>query len=256
MVKRNYDGWKPDKLDFRDKLFRNYRLSTGSLPTKVDLRETYPQLRDLIYDQSNLGACTAFGIGSLVEFLQVKDNIQPYEELSKLFLYYEERFLEGTVRKDNGAMIRSGMKVLNKKGCCNSKLWPYKISRFRIKPPKACYLDAETHQSIEYFRILTLTDMLQSLSDGFPFTGGISVFQGFEDAGNDGIIPYPKKNEKPLGGHCVSFFGYDKEKEPFLGKNSWGKDWGENGWFYIPFKYLTNSKLASDLWTLRKMELY
>jgi C1A family cysteine protease len=256
MVKRSFNGWQRDKLDYRDKLFRTYRLSDESFPNKVDLRETYPQLREMVYDQSNLGACTAFGISSLCEFLQIKDNIQPYEELSKLFLYYEERALEGTLRRDNGAMIRSGMKVLNKKGCCNSELWQYRISRFRVKPPKACYLDAETHQSKEYFRIITLTDMLQCLSDGYPFTGGISVYQGFEDVGKDGIIPYPKRTEKPLGGHCVSFFGYDKEKELFLGKNSWSKDWGENGWFYIPFKYLANRLLASDFWTLRTMEKY
>jgi C1A family cysteine protease len=103
---------------------------------------------------------------------------------------------------------------------------------------------------------LNLTDCKQCLVDSFPFGAGIAIYESFDSVGQDGIVPYPKKSEKLRGYHAISFFGYDEDEQVFICKNSWGTGFGDNGWFYLPYKFVENPRLCSDLWTIRKVENY
>jgi C1A family cysteine protease len=264
-VKKRTFGWRRDHLDARDKLFVKYRFSDGNLPSRVDLRDT--GFVSPVLDQDTLGSCTSFGILSLCEYLQNKDkgNFTP---MSELFLYYQERVLENSVRRDDGAEIRDGIKAMKKFGCCHSETWPYDISKFKNKPPKLAYREALNHQITSYYRLNSLIDMKQCLADGFPFTGGIAVYSSFENesVSENGIVPYPSNRETYYGGHCISFFGFDDflsfngEIGFFICKNSWGNAWGSEwqghgkGWFYLPYRYASNPRLCSDLWTIRSQE--
>jgi len=252
-VIRNLKGWQPDKPDRRDYLFRSFRLSTGKLPESVDLRNYSPSC----LDQGDLGACTAFAIGGLSEFLQLKDGLD-LERVSELFLYYNERKAEGTVNYDAGASIRTGIKSLVKDGICSNELWPYETSKFKKKPTTKAYRDALKHQVQSYYRLQTLTDFKQCLSDSFAFCGGIAVYESFmsDDVASSGIVPYPARGEQLLGYHAIEIYGYNDITQTFLCKNSWGDSWGMEGFFTLPYKYLTNSRLFSDAWTIRSQELY
>ena len=116
-----------------------------SLPASVDLRSGCPP----VVDQGNLGSCTANAIAVMVEFLMKKEN-KPFFPISRLFIYYLERSLEGTIRYDSGAYIRDGMKVVNKNGCPHESLWPYLINKFAINPSQATYTDASHHKVSQY----------------------------------------------------------------------------------------------------------
>jgi C1A family cysteine protease len=98
--------------------------------------------------------------------------------------------------------------------------------------------------------------MKNCLASGFPFTFGFSVYQSFEtkEVAQTGIVPLPQPNETLLGGHCVVAVGYDDEKQLFKCRNSWGTDWGDKGYFYMPYQYMSNPNLVSDLWTIQIME--
>src|SRR5512133_3060968 len=102
------------------------------LPKKVDLRSKMPK----VYDQGQLGSCTANAIGAAFEFGQVKQGLKDFMP-SRLFIYYNERAMEGTIDTDSGAMIRDGMKSVAKRGAPKEDTWPYEIDRFRDKPHKA-----------------------------------------------------------------------------------------------------------------------
>lgn len=242
---RNY-GWLPDIPDQRDYLYGAIR-PVIRLPDKVDLRD----FCSLVEDQGNLGSCTAQALAGNIEFLDNKiDSL--YTDVSRLFIYYNERVLIDTVDYDSGASLRDGIKTLKNDGVCHEENWPYIVSRFDKKPFKKCYTEAKQHLVQSYHRIHTLGEMLTCLAEGYPFVFGFTVYESFELAKvkKTGIVNMPKKGEAALGGHAVMAIGYDKARKRFLVRNSWGKSWGMEGYFTIPFEYLET--LAEDFWTIRK----
>lgn len=244
-------GWVPDRPDHRDKLYAAIAAPPTSLPSKVDLREGCSRVED----QGQLGSCTGNALVGNLEFLEKKTGHNP-ANLSRLFIYYNERAMEGTTGEDAGAMIRDGVRSLVKLGVCTEKLWPYKIAKFTKKPSSACYKQARDHQVTSYHRILGLQQMKECLAEGYPFVFGFSVYESFESShvARTGRMNLPKPNEKQLGGHAVMAVGYDDEAQRMLVRNSWGRDWGMKGYFTMPYDYISDDNLADDFWTLRAFE--
>src|SRR5438309_672334 len=143
-------GWIPDLPDQRDRVYAAPLAEIGPLPPSVDLRSGCPP----IYDQGLLGSCTANAIGGALEFDQIKQALSDVFVPSRLFIYYNERVIEGTVDQDAGAMIRDGMKSVAKQGAPHERLWPYVISKFRTKPSPASYKDAAKHPAVLYQRLV------------------------------------------------------------------------------------------------------
>src|SRR6201993_3732810 len=164
-------GWLPDLPDSRDFIYAAIAPKIRRLPRKVDLRSKCSPVED----QGALGSCTANALVGAVEFLEKKDNV-PFADLSRLFVYYNERVIEGTVDQDSGAFIRDGIKSLAKQGVCPEKQWPYRVNAFRKKPTRACYADAKKYEITSYHRINTKDEMRTCLADGFPFVSGFTVY--------------------------------------------------------------------------------
>jgi C1A family cysteine protease len=249
--RRHTYGWLPDLPDHRDYMFAARHAAPAKLPLSVDLRGHCSPVED----QGTLGSCTANALVGGLEYLENKDR-EPFADLSRLFLYYNERVLIGTVSFDSGAMLRDGIKTLAKEGICTEKKWPYVISRFKRKPTKACYREAADHQITSYERLVSLNDMRSCLASGFPFVFGFSVYESFEssEVAKTGIAPMPKPDERVLGGHAVLAVGYDEKESRFLVRNSWGTRWGQAGYFTMPFAYLEDRNLSDDFWTVRRGE--
>ena len=95
------------------------------------------------------------------------------------------------------------------------------------------------------------------LSEGYPFVTGFTVYQSFENVSveSTGKVPMPRPHEKVLGGHAIIVVGYDLDKQHFICRNSWGDEWGDKGYFYMPFAYLEDPKLSSDQWLIRTVEV-
>jgi C1A family cysteine protease len=250
--KTNYAyGWLPDLPDHRDLLYSAPMLVMRKLPLKTDLRKNC----SAVYDQGALGSCTANALGAAFQFGQKKQAIPNFIP-SRLFIYYNERVLIHTEFSDSGAFIRDGIKTMNSEGVCNENDWPYIIPQFTTKPPASLYKKASTNQVLSYMR-LNNTNLLQlqsCLAEGFPFVFGFTVFESFQRIGKNGIMPMPASDEKRLGGHAVMAVGYDDAKKMFLIRNSWSKNWGNQGYFYMPYSYITDSNRADDFWTIRLVE--
>jgi C1A family cysteine protease len=244
-------GWVPDLPDHRDKLYSSIAAPPKKLPTKVDLRAGCSPVED----QGQLGSCTANALVGNLEFLEKKAG-HTVNDLSRLFIYYNERAMEGTINEDAGAAIRDGVKSLVKLGVCNEKKWPYKIAKFQQKPSATCYKQATSHRVNSYHRILSLQEMRQCLAEGYPFVFGFTVYTAFESASvaKSGRLNLPKPSEKVLGGHAVCAVGYDDSTKRVFVRNSWGADWGKGGYFTIPYAYISDNNLADDIWTIRAFE--
>jgi C1A family cysteine protease len=167
--------------------------------------------------------------------------------------------MEGTVSEDAGASIRDGMKSVANQGVCPESEWPYNIKKFTVKPTKQCYTDALKFRSVVYRSVpQNLNSIKSALATARGVVFGISVYESFESdaVAKTGIVPLPAKGEKMLGGHCVRLVGYtdsglaDVPAGYFIGMNSWGTGWGLKGFFALPYAYVTNPNLASDLWVV------
>jgi C1A family cysteine protease len=244
-------GWIPDLPDHRDHMFAAAREVLTALPAAMDLR---PQCPKEVYDQGQLGSCTGNAIAGAIEFDEIKQKAADIFTPSRLFIYYNERVVEGTVNSDAGAQIRDGIKTVAKQGACHEQIWPYDITKFRAKPSKAAYTDGTKHTAVQYQRLIqSLTEMKGCLAAGYPFVFGFTVYESFESASvaKTGIVPYPSTGEKVLGGHAVLAVGYDDASQRFIVRNSWGSGWGMKGYFTSPYSYLTDNNLADDFWTIR-----
>ena len=254
-------GWVPDRPDQRDYLYSAIR-PVVRVPKKIDLRE----FCSIVENQESLGSCTANALAGNLEYLDkigITENNKlrrrptatyevNYTDVSRLFIYYNERVLENTVDYDSGASLRDGIKTLRKQGACWEKTWPYIIERFTKKPPKKCYIEAKKHCIESYHRINSLPEMLTCLAEGYPFVFGFTVYESFQSqrVAKTGVANMPKKKEKALGGHAVLAVGYNQKQKRFIVRNSWGTKWGKDGYFTMPYEYLET--LSADFWTIRK----
>jgi C1A family cysteine protease len=224
------------------------KLKQTQLPPVVDLRPNMPP----IVDQGSLGSCTANALAAIFQ----KDDLKFTP--SRLFIYYNERLIENDVSEDGGAQLSDGIQSLVKYGVCSESSWPYDIQQFKTKPPEHCYVEAEQHQVLEFFNIRQdMNSMKNCLFSGYPFVVGILVFEEIEsyEVAHSGMVPMPTEKSNCIGGHAVTVVGYDDSKRCWLMRNSWGTSWGIGGYFYVPYEYLLDSSLASDLWEITKVEV-
>jgi C1A family cysteine protease len=245
-------GWRPDHPDMRDFLLAVE--PAKSLPASVSLRKTMPP----VYDQGQLGSCTANSIGAILEFNELKQKERDAATPSRLFIYYNERAMEGTVSQDSGAEIRDGIKSVAQLGAPPETFWPYDISKFARKPPAKAYTEAKKHEALRYARVSQSQIGIQSvLAAGYPISFGFTVYESFEtEVGSNGIVPMPAPSERTLGGHAVVIVGYKQIRGQlyFECRNSWGTSWGDHGYFWMPEAYVVSPNLARDFWVIEEVE--
>jgi C1A family cysteine protease len=278
---RSY-GWLKDPVDPRDQKYVPSPDVLKALATSVDMR---PQ-DGPIFNQGSLGSCTANGWLGLFMFIHKKQYGDTYVG-SRLQLYLDERKLNGNQNSDTGAYVRDGAKCLASIGVCPETMWPYDISKFSQDPPPECYTEAAKNKIVTYLSLTQDINHLKAcLTEGHPFVFGFSVAESFENASvtRTGIVPMPQPGEQILGGHCIEALGYvdgdgqvtmfrrrgllasishtlrlltgsrffsvQPPKNVFICRNSWGTGWGDNGYCYLPFEFMTDSKWCSDFWTV------
>jgi C1A family cysteine protease len=244
-------GWKADLPDIRDYL---YSMQPVPIPTRIDLTTT--GYCPPVYDQGNLGSCTANAGAGMVDFIKGKQK-QKWITPSRLFLYYNTRELEGTVDWDSGATIRNTIKALVKCGVCGEDLWPYDIGKFADIPTAEAYAEAEQHQALVYRRLNNenINELKNCIAAGYPFIFGMAVYQSFyKEVNETGRVNLPDEDESMLGGHAIMCVGYNDKVRRCIIRNSWGANFGKGGYFSLPYEYITNPNLCGDFWVVTKEE--
>ncbi len=245
-------GWIPDLPDHRDLLFADSRLAAPPLilPSS-DLRKT--SFLHPVMDQGNMGSCTGHGVKEAMWFDQIKQGKSPEFEPSRLFIYWNGRAIENSTASDSGAAIRDVVKGVVTYGVCPESAWAYTESNLLVRPPFGLFEKAKHHKALQYNRLNGLMDMRACLSSGYGFVFGFSVFDSFmsDAVAKTGMVPMPSKKESNQGGHCVFGVGHDDSTELITCENSWGLNWGDAGFFYLPYDYIT--ALAGDIWVISEI---
>lgn len=232
------------------------------VPNSIDMKKLMPP----ICDQLQLGSCSANSSTSYDVFLHSNKT-----DLSRLFEYYMVREIEGTVAEDNGATNRDNVKSIKKSGICEESLMPYDISKFTIPPTQEAIINAKGYTISSYVALNNLSNIKQALAMLKPVIIGMDVFESFEgnEIAQTGKMSMPSITEQNLGGHSVLVVGYvDAAKVSLITlicnfifhkftskgylivRNSWGTGWGDQGYFYMPYEYLT--KYTFDYWIMNK----
>jgi len=256
-------GWRPDPPDQRDHLFSVAGPILQALPAAVDLRSHDTP----IYDQGRIGSCTANAIAGAIQFDRRKFSQSPDFVPSRLFIYYNERSIEGSIANDAGAYLRDGIKSINKVGVCPETEWTYDDTpalydggpfpagaKPAKRPPTSAYNDAKHYELVSYQRLVpSLAQLKGTLASGFPFVFGFSVFDNIYDAHGRPKTHIPVPDGSPMiGGHAVMAVGYSDARHEFTIRNSWGTGLGVNGYFFMPYSYVVSPN-ASDFWVIRGM---
>jgi C1A family cysteine protease len=242
-------GWKPDLPDARDYVFSAVR--GAKPPPHVDLRTS--NFMPPVWDQLDEGSCTAQGVGCALAFAHEQAGHRAFMP-SRQWIYRAERVMEGgDPAEDSGAMIRDGMKVIATIGAPRETLLPYTPENFNVEPTKALFADAKKHRALKYQRVTSQTSCIAALAAGRPVVFGFTVYSSFVSGAiaAAGVVSMPDlKTESVLGGHAVLAVGYDLPKKVLIVRNSWGKSWGDHGYFTMPFAYAFDTNLADDFWTI------
>lgn len=260
MVERHF-GWKPSPPDYRD---RNYAfVAPGdlvrSLPTSYDTFALMPQQPPLFpcLDQGALGSCGPSSLAEMLLVAQFKAGITVGVLPSILQIYYATRMLMGTVGQDSGVDNRTLLKAVATYGWALGTLWPYQISKFKTNPPKAVWDDAVTRKINQYQAVAqTVTDIKAAVYSMTPVLFGFTVYTSMlsNSVAQTGTVPMPQPGDKVEGGHDVTIYGWDDNRQVFLFRNHWynapNQPWGNKGNGTIPYAYATDSGLSGDFWTV------
>lgn len=251
----NHQKGQPDPRDF--KYVMTLRQSAKqNLPVIVDFRLLYPRLMPNVLDQGCLGTSAVSACSNAIRFILRKEKNRDLKP-SRLYMYWFARFVQNPDLdfSDSGVSLRSIMSSIHTYGLCEENAFPYNVNLSKVKPPNKCIRSATPNtRDFKYLTLdLNLTLIKQCLYSGLPIVFGMNIFESFEsdNVNRTGIVPMPNVSEVMLGSHVALMVGYDEGKRSFIVMNSWGLNWGDKGFFYLPYEYLA---YMSDLWTIKFFE--
>ncbi|MCC7537694.1 MAG: C1 family peptidase, partial [Deltaproteobacteria bacterium] len=226
------------------------RVPLASLPPAVDLRPWMTPVED----QGQLGSCTANALVGAMEYLAYRET-GARTDLSRLFVYFNQRLWDDTVREDLGARVSDGVRVLVRLGVATERSWPYARQLFAVQPPSAVYDEARRLVALDWWALPVDVDAFRAcLASGFPVAFGTRVTESFVRASQNGAIAMPGRDDRDdarHGRHAMLLVGYDDAARVFVVRNSWGADWGDQGYCYVPYPYVGNRDWTRNCWAIR-----
>jgi hypothetical protein len=224
-------------------------IAADALPKKVDLR---PHMTT-VEDQQDTSSCVANAVAGSYEYWVKKATGKDFD-VSRLFIYYNARWRNGDEDEDDGSVIQLAMEGLSRFGACSERIWPFEPHLVTERPNRSAYAEGSGYRVQDMVQVSPeLEAWKRALAEGKPIVFGCTLFDSFDDCNKrGGVVPMPRPEEvirAEHGGHSMCCVGYSDPEGIFIVRNSWGPDWGDRGYCYMPYNYLMNPKFNDgDSW--------
>ena len=224
-------------------LEETYSPSVSTPASSMDLRSNFTPVKS----QGSLGSCTTFALTSIYEYILKKNHLDEVD-LSERFLYYNVRKANGQENADPGSSYYDCIKSLGEHGICLEKYFPYKTNDIAEAPPQEAYSDAENRKVLKALNVNPeLKDIKSALAEGYPVAISLKIYDSFSEG--EGFISRPSEEaiaSEKGGWHAMTVCGYSDENKFFIVRNSWGIGFGDNGYCYVPYSYMTDKRLIGN----------
>lgn len=233
---------------------RRIAKSQKALPQKVDLRPFLTSIEEQVGN-----SCVANALAGAYEYL-AKRELGDSEDVSRLFIYFNARYIGDNHDKDEGSYMEYAIQGLKEYGACAENLWPNEYDYVNDEPSSEAYDQGGNFKIVDAEFIETdLNLWRETLADGYPIAFALNTFNSFDDASkNKGRVPMPRKSDnvrEEHGWHAMLCVGYSDIDKVFIVRNSWGVEWGDKGYCYIPYDYVMNEEFnGQDSWIIKSVE--
>jgi C1A family cysteine protease len=250
-------GYKYQKPSANAKKYTNNN-ANQKLPPKVDLRKLLTPIED--QDQTN--SCVAHAVAGAYEYL-AKQHLEKDYDVSRMFIYYNARYLDtdnDEEIEDNGSYIQKAIEGLKEYGACAEESYPFELDTINEEPHQEAY-DEGANFLVEdtQFVQTDLSIWKSCLANGNPIVFAIQLYQSFEKQSKKGVVPMPTPKESSRGSHGVHAMlavGYSDKDRCFIVRNSWGKNWGDKGYCYMPYDYVIGEDHnCDDSWIIKQLNM-
>lgn len=220
---------------------------SAEAPSSLEAKLDYSPRMLPVRDQGGEASVVGFAIAAAVEY-QIRAKLQKQIEISPRYIYYFAKVKAGTdPHQDTGAGIKDALEVVATRGAVPEESWPYKPQDLKSNPPQ--FGSAEFYKIKEFHLVKSLEGLKVALKQSGPVVAGLTVFPGAEEseATKTGVFPMPPKGESSIGNLAVCIVGYDDAREQLKFRNSWGAEWGDHGYGYLPYSYFEQ---YAEAWTI------
>ncbi|MEM7624914.1 MAG: C1 family peptidase [Planctomycetota bacterium] len=237
---------RPDTVDFRDKMYVPTLVEVPAARLLNDYRIAGSDVE--VLDQGQEGACCGFALAAVANhLLQTRDNTPDLRPVSARMLYeMAQRHDEWPGENYAGSSARGAVKGWHKYGVCGEEAWPYVVGQKGGRLTHERIQDAKERPLGAYFRVnhRDLVAMHSAITEVGILFATATVHKGWNQVRKNGVIKY---HDVPSGGHAFAIVGYDTNG--FWIQNSWGSDWGHEGFGHLSYRdWLEN---GSDVWVTR-----
>ncbi len=210
-------------------------------PRSVDLSANFPNPGDQGNQQSCVGWATAYALKSYQEKVEIGWSLNTPEHLfSPAFIYNQ---INGG--EDQGSYIYEALDLAKNRGIATLATMPYSERDYRTQPSSAAFAEAAKFKAASWRRVNDTSQIKAALANRKPVVGGVSVYQQLMNlSGTDSVYNTASGNRQ--GGHAITIVGYDDDKYGGAFKiiNSWSQNWGDRGFFWMPYSFASGGVLS------------
>jgi len=218
------------------------------LPSSLDLRPWLPAI-----GRQTMNDCVAWAFGYAGRsYLEAVDQGWKPDHPSRIF---SPTFIYNQINNgvDEGSLLPDALQFLETTGSATLATAPYLPNDFLTQPQPEAVEEAQNFRILDYYLANDVMAIKRALVEGgivlvcarvnpeFMYGEFAQYTKEVHDRGS-----VARRPDQPHGYHAMAIVGYNDARQALLFMNSWGTDWGENGYLWVSYDLLDEYNLGAD----------